>query len=135
MEFLLVNQHVLPRDLFRLALQSLNGVHRNFCPRQLLGAIYYNINFKTKFLWNDNILHIRNSYNVHLRKMDTEETFTVIEKDNAPIIIEDLEANAFYEAYVVAGKKKHVFRQYFINISYSNLLQLMFMDAVRQVPA
>lgn len=42
------------------------------------------------------------SYNVHLRKMDTDETFTVIEKDHAPIIIEDLDANSFYEVYVVA---------------------------------
>lgn len=42
------------------------------------------------------------SYNVHLRKIDTEETFTVIEKDHAPIIIEDLDANTYYEAYVVA---------------------------------
>lgn len=42
------------------------------------------------------------SYNVHLRKMDTDEAFTVIEKDHAPIIIEDLDPNQFYEAYVVA---------------------------------
>lgn len=42
------------------------------------------------------------SYNVHLRKMDTDETFTVMEKDHAPIIIEDLDANSFYEVYVVA---------------------------------
>lgn len=42
------------------------------------------------------------SYNVHLRKMDTEETYTVIEKDHAPIIIEDLDANTYYEAYIVA---------------------------------
>lgn len=42
------------------------------------------------------------SYNVHLRKMDAEEAFTIIEKDHAPIIIEDLDANAYYEAYVVA---------------------------------
>lgn len=46
------------------------------------------------------------SYNLHLRKMNTDETYTVIEKEHAPIIIEDLDANTFYEAFVVAGKKK-----------------------------
>lgn len=50
------------------------------------------------------ISHFQNSYNVHLRKMNTEEAFTVIEKDHAPIIIEDLDANSYYETYVVAGK-------------------------------
>lgn len=49
------------------------------------------------------------SYNVHLRKMDTDEAFTVIEKDHAPIIIEDLDANTFYETYIVAGEKDFVF--------------------------
>lgn len=34
--------------------------------------------------------------------MNTDESFVVIEKDHAPIIIEDLDSNTFYEAYVVA---------------------------------
>lgn len=42
------------------------------------------------------------SYNVHVRKMDTDEAFTVTEKDHPPIILEDLDSNTFYEAYVVA---------------------------------
>lgn len=42
------------------------------------------------------------SYNVHLRKMDVDESYTVIEKDHPPIIIEDLESNTYYETYVVA---------------------------------
>lgn len=42
------------------------------------------------------------SYNVHLRKMNTDEAFTVIEKDHTPIIIEDLDSKTYYEAYVVA---------------------------------
>lgn len=42
------------------------------------------------------------NYYVHLRKMNTEETFTVIQKDHSPIIIEDLDSNTFYEVYVVA---------------------------------
>lgn len=48
--------------------------------------------------------YFQHSYNVHLRKMYTDEAYTVIEKDHPPLIIEDLDANAFYEAYVVAGK-------------------------------
>lgn len=42
------------------------------------------------------------SYNVHLRKMNTDESFTVTEKDVPPIIIEDLDSNTYYETYVVA---------------------------------
>lgn len=42
------------------------------------------------------------SYNVHLRKIDDSDTFTVIEKDHAPIIIENLDSNKFYETYIVA---------------------------------
>lgn len=42
------------------------------------------------------------NYNVHLRKMNTDESFTVIEKDHSPIIIEGLDSSTFYEAYVVA---------------------------------
>lgn len=42
------------------------------------------------------------NYYVHLRKMDTDEAFTVILKDHSPIIIEDLDSNTFYETYIVA---------------------------------
>lgn len=41
------------------------------------------------------------SYNVHIRRMDTDE-FMVLEKDHPPIIIEDLDSNSYYEAYIVA---------------------------------
>lgn len=41
------------------------------------------------------------SYNVHYRRMDTDE-YMVIEKDHPPIIIEDLDSNSYYETYVVA---------------------------------
>lgn len=41
-------------------------------------------------------------YNVHVRKMNSNEAFTVIEKDHMPIVIEDLESNKFYEIYIVA---------------------------------
>lgn len=47
------------------------------------------------------------SYNVHLRKMNTDESFTVIEKDHPPIIIEDLDSSTYYEVYVVAGNIKN----------------------------
>lgn len=46
------------------------------------------------------------SYNVHLRKMNTDDetasSFTVVEKDHPPFILEDLDSNTFYEAFVVA---------------------------------
>lgn len=42
------------------------------------------------------------TYNVHLRKMDSGETFNVIEKDHPPIILEDLDSGTFYETFVVA---------------------------------
>lgn len=46
------------------------------------------------------------SYNVHLRRMNTDDefasSFTVMEKDHPPIILEDLDSNTFYEAFVVA---------------------------------
>lgn len=46
------------------------------------------------------------SYNVHLRKMNTNDetasSFAVMEKDHPPIILEDLDSNTFYEAFVVA---------------------------------
>lgn len=42
------------------------------------------------------------NYNIHLRRLDRGEEYEVFEKDHSPFIIENLESNAYYEAYVVA---------------------------------
>lgn len=51
------------------------------------------------------------SYHVSIRKLGSGEDYDVIEKDHPPLIMENLEAGAYYEAYVVAvnahGKGKH----------------------------
>lgn len=42
------------------------------------------------------------SYNLHLRKLGSGEEYTVIEKEHPPIILEDLESDMYYEAFIVA---------------------------------
>lgn len=42
------------------------------------------------------------SYNVHMRKLNSDDEYVVREKDHPPIIIEGLESGSFYEAFVVA---------------------------------
>lgn len=42
------------------------------------------------------------SYHVFLRRLGSGDEYSVQEKDRAPIVLEGLVANAFYEVYVVA---------------------------------
>ncbi|XP_050094930.1 Ig-like and fibronectin type-III domain-containing protein 1 [Anopheles aquasalis] len=42
------------------------------------------------------------AYHLHFRKLGSGEDYTVMEKDQAPVIVEDLEAATYYEAFVVA---------------------------------
>ncbi|XP_058124562.1 Ig-like and fibronectin type-III domain-containing protein 1 [Anopheles ziemanni] len=42
------------------------------------------------------------AYHLHYRKLGSGEEYTVLEKDQAPVIVEDLEAGTYYEAFVVA---------------------------------
>lgn len=42
------------------------------------------------------------SYNLHLRKLNSEDDYIVLEKDHPPIIVEDLDSATYYEAFVVA---------------------------------
>lgn len=42
------------------------------------------------------------SYNVHVRKLNSDDEYVVIEKDHPPIIIEGLDSGSFYETFVVA---------------------------------
>lgn len=42
------------------------------------------------------------SYNVHLRQLNSDDEYRVVEKEHPPIIIEDLEPNTFYETFIVA---------------------------------
>ncbi|XP_049544577.1 Ig-like and fibronectin type-III domain-containing protein 1 [Anopheles darlingi] len=42
------------------------------------------------------------AYHLHFRKLGSGEDYTVMEKDQAPVIVEDLEAGTYYEAFVVA---------------------------------
>lgn len=41
-------------------------------------------------------------YDVHVRKLNSDDDYMVIEKDYPPIIIEGLESGSFYETFVVA---------------------------------
>lgn len=42
------------------------------------------------------------SYHVFLRKLESGDEYMVVEKDHPPYISESLEANTYYESYVVA---------------------------------
>ncbi|XP_062560024.1 Ig-like and fibronectin type-III domain-containing protein 1 [Armigeres subalbatus] len=42
------------------------------------------------------------SYHLHYRRLGSGEEYAVVEKDQAPVIVEDLEAGQYYEAFVVA---------------------------------
>ncbi|EAA05182.4 AGAP011355-PA [Anopheles gambiae str. PEST] len=42
------------------------------------------------------------AYHLHYRRLGSGEEYSVLEKDQAPVIVEDLEAATYYEAFVVA---------------------------------
>ncbi|XP_021707105.1 Ig-like and fibronectin type-III domain-containing protein 1 [Aedes aegypti] len=42
------------------------------------------------------------SYHLHYRRLGSGEEYAVLEKEQAPVIVEDLEAGQYYEAFVVA---------------------------------
>lgn len=42
------------------------------------------------------------SYNIHLRQLNQGEEYDVFEKDHSPFILENLESDTYYEAFVVA---------------------------------
>ncbi|XP_055528945.1 Ig-like and fibronectin type-III domain-containing protein 1 [Wyeomyia smithii] len=43
------------------------------------------------------------SYHLHYRRLGSGEEYSVVEKDQPPVILEDLEAAQYYEAFVVAA--------------------------------
>lgn len=42
------------------------------------------------------------TYHVHVRKLGVDEKYRVIEKDQSPYILEDLDSGTFYEVFLVA---------------------------------
>lgn len=42
------------------------------------------------------------SYHLHYRRLGSGEEYSVIEREQSPVIVEDLEAGQYYEAFVVA---------------------------------
>lgn len=42
------------------------------------------------------------SYHLHIRKLGSGEEYIIMEKEHPPMILEDLEAFTYYEAFIVA---------------------------------